>query len=47
MTSPLLISVAFAFATAGAAWLWGLLVAVGMNRQPDVGSTEKPDLRTW
>ena len=47
MISPLLISVAFAFATAGAAWLWGLLVAIGMNRPPDGGSMEKRDLRTW
>ncbi|MCJ2084952.1 hypothetical protein MKK88_02945 [Methylobacterium sp. E-005] len=47
MATPLIISAALACATAGAAWLWGLLVATGMTQLPEAGSTDRRDLRTW
>lgn len=47
MTAALFISAALACATTGAAWLWGLVVAAGMTQLPEVGSTERRDLRTW
>lgn len=47
MTAPLLISVAFAAVTAGAATLWALLVANGMNGMPEASPGERHDIRTW
>jgi len=47
MTSPLFISAALACATTGAAWLWGILIAGGLDRLPDAGSAERRDIRTW
>ena len=47
MTSPLLLSAALACATTGAAWLWGVLVAVGLDRLPEAGTPEGRDIRTW
>ena len=47
MTSPLLISVAFAVGTTAAATLWALLVADGMSGAPESQPVEGRDIRTW
>jgi hypothetical protein len=47
MTSPLLISVAVALLTTGAAALWAILVGSGMSWLPDSKITDRRDIRTW
>jgi hypothetical protein len=47
MTSPLLISVAVALVTTGAASLWAALVATGMEALSDTETAARRDIRTW
>jgi hypothetical protein len=47
MISPLLISVAFALVTTGAAALWALLVAADMSSLSEAETAERRDIRTW
>jgi hypothetical protein len=47
MDSSLLISVAFAIVTTGAATLWAVLLADGLSGVPDGKPAERRDIQTW